>query len=62
MLLSPAQGMGAAVDSLQPHEVSGTIVSLLRELLADIYADVRYTALQQVSPVGKQATEQQVIK
>jgi hypothetical protein len=45
--------MGAAVDLFQPHEVSGTIVSLLRELLGDVYADVRLTALQQVLPVGE---------
>lgn len=45
--------MGAAVEMFQPHEVSGTLVSLLRELLSDVYADVRLTALQQVLPVSK---------
>lgn len=45
--------MGAAVELFQPHEVSGTLVSLLRELLGDVYADVRLAALQQVMPIGK---------
>ncbi len=47
------QGMGAAVELFQPHEVSGTMISLLRELLGDVYADVRLAALQQVPPVGE---------
>lgn len=47
------QGIGAAVELLEPHEVSGTIVALLRELLGDVYADVRLAALQQVLPVGE---------
>jgi hypothetical protein len=59
LALSAAQGMGAAVDLFQPHEVSGTIVSLLRELLGDVYADVRLTALQQVLPVGRLAEAHQ---
>lgn len=33
--------------------MSGTIISLLRELLTDTYADIRLTALQQVVPVGE---------
>jgi hypothetical protein len=33
--------------------VSGSIISLLRELLGDVYADVRLTALHQVLPVGE---------
>lgn len=43
---------------MQPHEVSGTIISLLRELLTDVYADVRFTALQQVLPVGESQHQQ----
>lgn len=45
--------MGAAVELLQPHEVSGTVMSLLRELLGDVYADVRMAALQQALPIGE---------
>lgn len=51
--VSAVQGMGAAVELFQPHEVSGTLVSLLRELLGDVYADIRLAALQQVMPIGE---------
>eukprot|EP00882_Tetradesmus_deserticola_P028546 GHRQ01031807.1.p2 GENE.GHRQ01031807.1~~GHRQ01031807.1.p2 ORF type:complete len:216 (+),score=91.22 GHRQ01031807.1:684-1331(+) len=48
-----AAGIGAAVSQLEPSAVSGSLVSLLRELLGDVYADVRITALQQVPAVAR---------
>jgi hypothetical protein len=53
LLLLMLQGIGAAVCELEPSAVSGSLVCLLRELLGDVYADVRLTALQQVLPVGE---------
>lgn len=51
--LTYAAGIGAAAPLLEPSAVSGSLVSLLRELLGDVYADVRLTALQQVLPVAR---------
>jgi hypothetical protein len=53
LLLLLLQGIGAAVSELEPSAVSGSLVCLLRELLGDVYADVRLTALQQVLAVGE---------
>jgi hypothetical protein len=56
LLLLLLQGIGAAVCELEPSAVSGSLVCLLRELLGDVYADVRLTALQQVLAIGESAT------
>ncbi|WIA28115.1 hypothetical protein OEZ86_010692 [Tetradesmus obliquus] len=51
--LTYAAGIGAAVVELESSAVSGSLVCLLRELLGDVYADVRLTALQQVLAVAR---------